>query len=102
MTAMVARMMIIGSMPPSLSWACPLASAMFSAIATIIIPPRDRRDDVDDDHQHPRGASRAAGGREHGGAAKKNSIFWAPRSFGSCSLTAIPCRMHRISFDLRS
>jgi hypothetical protein len=36
-----------------------------------------------------------------------NSIVWGLRSFGSYwplgvfSLTAIPCRMHRISFDLR-
>ena len=62
------------------------------------------------------GESGAASGRGHGGATKKklrggekkNSIFWGLRSFGSYwpfhvfSLTAIPCRMHRISFDLRS
>jgi hypothetical protein len=54
-------------------------------------------------------ASGAASGREHGGAAKNKSrivgglcrfgIYWPIHVF---SLTAIPCRMHRISFDLRS
>jgi hypothetical protein len=35
---MVAGMMIIVSMPPSLPRACPSASAMFSTIAIIIAP----------------------------------------------------------------
>ena len=43
-----------------------------------------------------RAAASMAGRRE------KNSIFWGLCSFGVFSLTAIPCRMHRISFDLRS
>jgi hypothetical protein len=53
--------------------------------------------------------SGAASGREHGGAARKNSICWGlPFAkfesycpLGVFSLAAIPCRMHRISFDRR-
>jgi hypothetical protein len=52
--------------------------------------------------------SGVASGLEHGSAARNKTMLGSLRSFGNyrlfhvLSLTAIPCRMHRISFDLRS